>query len=95
MSNIIPIAYAAVDMKKFGDAINPIITHIVNPIIMLMFAVATLVFVYGVLQMVFKGTDPEIRETGRNSILYGVVGMFIMLSAWGIVYLIANTVRGF
>ena len=94
MHNIIPIAYAAVDITKFGNTINPIISYIVNPIIMLMFAVATLVFTYGVLQMVFKGNDPEARETSKNSILYGVIGMFIMVSAWGIVMLISRTIAG-
>jgi len=94
MFSLVPIAHAAVDMTQFSNVVGPIISTIVNPIIWLMFAVATVVFVYGVLQMVIKGNDPEARKTSQSSILYGIIGMFIMLSAWGIIYLISNTVKG-
>ncbi|MEI6396786.1 MAG: hypothetical protein WCO48_01810 [Candidatus Taylorbacteria bacterium] len=94
MFSIVSIAHAAVDMTQFSTVVSPIISNIVNPVVWLMFAVATVVFVYGVLQMVIKGNDPEARKTGQMSILYGVIGMFIMFSAWGIIYLISNTVKG-
>ena len=92
--SIFSTAYAAVDMTQFGNVVNPIMSNIVNPIVWLMFAIATIVFVYGVLQMVMKGNDAEARSSGQKSILYGIIGMFIMLSAWGIIYLISNTVKG-
>ncbi len=95
MFGIIPIAHAAVNMQQFSSVLSPVINNIVNPIVWLMFAVATLVFVYGVLQMVIKGEDSEARSAGQKSILYGLIGMFIMISAWGIVYLISNTVKSF
>jgi len=77
-----------------GNTLNPIITNIVDPLLALLFAVAIVVFVYGVLQMVFHRTDAEAHEKGRWSILGGVVGMFIMVSAWALINLVANTVRG-
>ena len=95
MFNVIPIANAAVDMQKFGSVVTPIMSNIVNPIVWLMFGVAAVVFTYGVLQMVIKGNDPEARTSGQKSILYGIIGMFIMVSAWGIVYLISNTIKSF
>lgn len=90
----IPVAYAKVDMTAFGNIINPVISYAVYPVVALMFAVATVVFVFGVLQLVLHGGDEEARERGKSNILYGVIGMFIMVSAWGIVYVISNTVRG-
>jgi uncharacterized membrane protein len=89
----ISIAQAAVDANKFGQVLDPIISNIINPVIWLMFGVAIVVFAYGVLQMVIHGADPEARKKGQMSILGGVIGMVIMLSAWGIVYLVSNTVR--
>lgn len=95
MPSIVPIAHAAsVNMDQFSAVLNPIFANIINPIIWVMFAVATIVFVYGVLQMVIKGEDAEARKTSQKSILYGVIGMFIMVSAWGIIFLISNTVKG-
>jgi alcohol dehydrogenase class IV len=88
----VPHAHAASTADAFGRAIEPIVVNIVNPIVMLMFAVAVVVFVYGIVEMVSHGGDPDARTKGRNHMLGGVVGMFIMLSAWGIIHLVANTV---
>lgn len=90
--SIVPIVHAAIDAEAFGSVLNPIISNIVEPIVKLMFAVAVIVFVYGVFQVVWGGE--EYRERGKKSMLGGIIGMFIMLSAWGIVYLVANTVLG-
>ncbi len=96
MPSIIPTAYAAANMQQFtSNVLTPVIREIVNPIIWLMFGVATVVFIYGVLQMIIKGDDATAREAGQKSMLYGVIGMFIMVAAWGIVYLIGNTVKTF
>lgn len=90
--NLIPVAHAALDMGAFGKTVDPIISNILNPIIMLMFAVGVLVFSYGVMQLVLHQTDAEAHTRGRWAILGGVVGMFIMLAAWGIIHIVANTV---
>ncbi len=84
------VAHAAVDANAFGNAINPIITNIVSPLVGLAFAVAIIVFVYGVFQVVWGGE--ESRDRGKKSIFGGLIGMFIMMSAWGIIYIVANTV---
>jgi large-conductance mechanosensitive channel len=79
-------------MTAFGNVVNPIIDNIVYPIIQLLFGLAVLFFVYGVLQFVFRAEDSEARKTGKDTILWGSIGMFIMVSAWGIIYFISNTV---
>jgi zinc transporter ZupT len=86
--------FADVNAEALGGVLNPIITHIVNPIVQLMFAVAVVVFTYGVFQMIWNKTDADGHTKGRNSMVGGLIGMFIMLSAWGIIYLISNTVKG-
>ncbi len=88
-------AYAAVDATALGRALDPIIYNVVNPIIELMFAVGVVVFAYGIFEMVIRGGDASAREKGSQHVLYGVIGMFIMMAAWGIVYVIANTVKAF
>jgi large-conductance mechanosensitive channel len=94
MSNLLPIsiAYAAVDATAFGNIVNPIIKNIVYPVIGIVFGLAVLLFVYGVLQMVFWGEDAKARENGKNTIIWGSIGMAIMVSAWGIIYFVSNTV---
>lgn len=82
----------AFDAAAFGRAIDPIISTIVNPLILLAFFVALIVFVYGIFQMVWSEGD-DARQNGKLSIVSGLIGMFIMTSAWGIIYIISNTVK--
>lgn len=71
-------------LAKFADAI-------VNPLIVLMFAVALVYFLWGVFNYI-KGAGSETdRETGGKHILWGVIGMFIMISVWGILRVALNT----
>ena len=91
---LVPTAYAAVDLTAFGNVINPVISNIINPLVELLFAVALLIFAYGVLQLVFGEPGSDKVTIGKNSIWGGLIGMFIMMSAWGIIHIIANTVKG-
>ena len=56
---IVPVANAADNVAAFGNALNPIITNVINPIVQLAFAVAVVVFVYGVIQMIIHGADAD------------------------------------
>ena len=82
-------------MTSFATIIDPIIRNIVNPLLELVFAEAVVVFVWGIVEMLMKGGDAEARTKGRNHMLGGVRGMGLMLSAWGIINLVANTVAQF
>ena len=88
----IPVAYAAVDMTAFGNLMKPIISEIVYPVIEVFFGLAIIIFVYGLIQFIIHGDDEAARDKGRKTILWGTFGLFIMVSAWGIVYLISNTI---
>lgn len=61
--------------------------YILNPIILLLFTLATLYFFYGIVQ--FLRADADDKGTGRiearSAILWGLVGMFIMFSVYGII----------
>lgn len=95
MASLIPYAFAQqIDATKFGSVLDPLIKNIVNPVIQLLFAIGIIVFAWGVAQMVWNGDDPDARDQGKRHMLWGVIGMFIMVSAWGIIYLVANTIRG-
>ena len=93
--SLISIAHADTATDAFGKVINPIVDQVIFPIVELAFAVALIVFVYGVLKLVFHGTDAEAHKEGRWAILGGVIGMTIMTCAWGIIYVIGNTVQTF
>jgi hypothetical protein len=78
--------------------INTLLLKIMNviviPIIEGLFIFTFFMFVWGVVQMIRNADDPSAREDGQRHILWSVIGMFIMVSAYGIVRVIANTVGG-
>ena len=69
-------------------------TTILNPIIVFLFAAAFLYFMYGVLKMVWYGDSEGEREQGRQSIIWGIVGMFVMFSVFTIIRILVNSFGG-
>ncbi|MDB5266498.1 MAG: seg [Parcubacteria group bacterium] len=82
------MAAAQLSIAPFLNKVNQ---FILNPLIGLLFAVALCIFIYGIVLFIKDSNDSTAREKGRRSILYGLVGMFIMFSAYGIVRVILNT----
>lgn len=73
---------------QFIHRVNEII---LNPIIRLLFLVALVVFIWGVFSYV-RGADSDgERETGRKHMIWGLFGMFIMVSVFGIINVIIGT----
>lgn len=57
----------------------------------LLIAISTIVFIVGVIKYVSKGDDSTAREEGRNFILYGLIGLFVIISVWGLVGVLQGT----
>jgi ABC-type phosphate transport system permease subunit len=92
---LVETAHAAgVDMTAFGKLVDPIISNIVYPAVAFIFGLAVVIFTWGILQFVIHGNEPDARKKGVSTMIYGTIGMAIMVSAWGIIYLISNTVKG-
>ena len=66
--------------------------HIVNPTIYLLLALAAAWFVWGVFTFVSNYEDPEAQKAGKKHMIWGVIGIAIMLSAFGIMRMIAGTI---
>lgn len=67
-------------------------TYIIDPAILLIFTAGFLVFLWGLVQFMWHLKDGADHNEGVQHMLWGVVGMFIMVSVWGIMTLIANTI---
>lgn len=77
--------------QELADNITRVI---VNPVIALLFAVGFLVFVWGVIEFMagLSGVG-EGAQKGKNHMLWGLIGMFVMVAAYAILQLIANTLH--
>ncbi len=84
--SITPVAYASIT-----SLIGAIEKVVINPLIIMMFAIALVYFMYGVTQFLLNPAKEEIRKSGKSHMLWGVVGMFIMVAVFGIMRLVLNT----
>ncbi len=66
---------------------------IINPLIGLMFAVALAYFIWGVIEYLMNAESDDARSKGKQHMLWGIIGMFIMISVFGIMQLLLNTVH--
>jgi hypothetical protein len=73
------------------ELLGKINQFILNPIIRLAFAVALIVFFWGIVQFINSETADSKRDEGKKKIFYGLLGMFIMFSAYGLIRLILNS----
>jgi len=91
MSTIDQLAASAPGVVQAGQFVSKFNQVILFPLIMLMTGIAMLYFIYGCLVYIANAENSEARETGRSHIIYSIVGMFIMLSAYALLMIAANT----
>lgn len=77
---------------SIGTLMSSIERVIINPIIFLLFALALVIFLYGIVQYLMNPDSEEIRKTSKSHMMWGVVGLFIMVAVFGIMRIILNTV---
>ncbi|MEK9200994.1 MAG: hypothetical protein AAB909_03410 [Patescibacteria group bacterium] len=77
-----------------SSVVGKILDVIVIPLVQGLFVLTFLIFVWGLFNMITKGGDPTARTEGQKHILWGVVGMAIMVSVYGIIRLIGYTTIG-
>jgi hypothetical protein len=78
------------DINSFILRVNH---YILNPIIGLLFALAFVYFVYGIIKFIRVNQDEKGtgRIEARDSILWGIVGMVIMFSVFGLIKFVLAT----
>jgi hypothetical protein len=84
---IIPVAEASVlTLIKSIDRV------LINPIIFFLFACALAYFLFGVVQYFVSADNEEVRKKSKSHMIWGVIGLFIMVAVFGIMRLILSTV---
>ena len=101
MDFLIPKVYAAgletatsENKDAFGVLLNKIFDNIVSPVIYLIIALAVVYFVWGVLVFIQNADNADKRKEGYDHMIWGIIGLFIILSAQGIISIIRNTLGG-
>ncbi len=74
------------------EFLGKVAENVLNPIIAIFFALAFAYFVWGVAKYIWSPDSEEARATGQKSMLWGVIGMLIMVSVFGIMRFLINSI---
>jgi hypothetical protein len=64
---------------------------IIRPLILLVFAGGFFLFMWGLVVFLWNSREGEVATEGKQHMLWGIVGMFVMISVGGILSIILNT----
>lgn len=99
LARIIPLALfvpmfafaAPGDLTEVSGFIQNILQFINGTLVPSIFAIAFLVFLWGMFTtFILGGDDEEKQKKGKQLMMYSIAGFVIMVSLWGIVNLVAK-----
>lgn len=65
--------------------------NIINVIIPFIVGLAVLVIIWGIFSFISSAGDEEARAKAKSFIIWGIIGVFLMLSVWGLVNILTNS----
>ena len=84
------LAFAQTTSNAFD--LLALISRILNAIVPVLIAFAVVYFLYGVFSYVFTD-DEDKKEKAKEVMIYGVIGIFVMVSVWGLVNILGGTLN--
>ena len=85
------VASAATSLQGLIENIND---QVLRPAFSLLVSLAAVVFVWGVVQFIARASNEKAREDGKRHIIWGLIGLAVIVGVWGIVGLITDTICG-
>lgn len=84
----IPVAHAD-ELTRFLAKVN---RQIINPLILVLFALAFVQFFWGLFAFLKAKQEEKDLTEGKQHLLWGIIGMVIMVSVFGIIQLLLGTI---
>ncbi len=78
-------------IQDFASFTINLINNVATPLV---FALAFIVFIWGIFRyFIFGGHDPVKQKDGKMLMIWGIVGFAVMLSVWGLVHILTGTLN--
>lgn len=74
-----------------SNAIANFQTYILYPSMKIVFALGMMLFVYGLVEFLWDLDNPGAKESGKQHMVWGIVGVLIMVSVWSIIAIVLGT----
>lgn len=78
-------------MESGEEILQRIITYVIDPALRVIFTLGLLMFIWGIIEFLWGVKDGKADEKGKSHMVYGLLGMLIMVSVYGIIALIINS----
>jgi hypothetical protein len=78
-------------MQPVADFVARVNAAIINPLLALIFTLALFLFLWGGFKFVASADSDAGRDTGKRHMLWGVIGMVLMVSVFAILRIFLNT----
>jgi len=78
--------------KGIEGIINYFTCVLGRSVVPLLFAFAFVVFLWGVAQFMTNSADETKRTQGKQFMIWGIVGLFVMFSVWGLVLVLRKSI---
>ncbi|KKQ34924.1 MAG: hypothetical protein US50_C0031G0004 [Candidatus Nomurabacteria bacterium GW2011_GWB1_37_5] len=88
----VPFAALAQTSQTLGG-VGLTVLSILNIVLLIVLAIAFLYFVTGVIKYITAKEDKD-KEAARSVMIYGIIGLFVIFSAWGLIRILQNTIFG-
>ena len=86
------IAHAQTSVELAHSFVGKFNDVILFPLITLLTVVALVVFLWGGFQYVYNASNEGKRAEGAKHLLWGTIGLLVMISAYAILTIAANTI---
>jgi hypothetical protein len=84
----------ALPSVAFAITLNEVfhtVKQILDIIIPIILTLAVIYFFWGVAKYMMSTGDASKQEEARGVMIYGIIGLFVMVSVWGLVNIIGST----
>lgn len=77
--------------ESLNAFIGNVDNQIINPLISLLFALAIVYFLFGAFEFIVNGANDEKKTAGKSHMMWGIIGLVIMMGVWTILGVVLNT----
>ena len=87
---LLALPFAAGAVESANDLFN-LIEEILGKLAPMLVAIAVIVLLVAIINYIRAGEEEEKREKAKSLMIDGIIGLFVMISLWGLVAILSGT----
>lgn len=88
-----PAVASAAGVGSSIASLLSLVSNTLGALVYIVMSLGLLVFLWGVVKYVISNSDDD-KKSARQYMIWGIIGLFVMSTVWGIVGLLKDTIWG-